>query len=137
MFFQEIRHAVRMFARSPGFTAVAALSLGLGIALNSALFSFHDAIMWRPLLVSDPDSVVTVTADSPDGPPLCCLSYPNYRDLRGSAQSFDGLVAHQLTTVGFARSREASREMRAGRVVLIDGIDFTVVGVALVALRQE
>ena len=118
MFFQEIRHALRMLARSPGFTAIAALSLALGIGGNSALFSFHDAIMWRPLPVLDPGSIVTVTTDGlDDRVPNPFVSYPNYRDMRGNAQSFAGLVAHRAATVSFARSRQAVREMRMGMLV--------------------
>jgi putative ABC transport system permease protein len=49
MFFGEVRHAARMLARTPTFTAVAALSVALGIGVNSALFSLHDAILLRPL----------------------------------------------------------------------------------------
>jgi putative ABC transport system permease protein len=125
---QEFRHALRMLTRSPGFTAVAALSVALGIGVNSALFSFHDAILLRPLPVLDPDAVVTLTAASPDDPSfLGRLSYPNYRDLRDRSQSFDGLIADQLTLSSFARSREAVREMRLG--MLVSGNFFSVLGV--------
>jgi hypothetical protein len=117
-----------MLARSPGFTAVAALSVALGIGINSALFSFHDAILLRPLPVLDPDAVVTVTAASPDDASfLGRLSYPNYRDLRDRSQSFDGLIADQLTLSSFARSRDTVREMRLG--MLVSGNFFSVLGV--------
>ena len=77
-FAQEVRHAARMLARTPGFTAVAAISLALGIGVNCALFSFHDAILLRPLPVPDPDAVVTVSAAAPDDPAfLGRVSYPN------------------------------------------------------------
>src|SRR5262245_41875919 len=118
MFFQEIRHAFRMLIKSPGFTIVAAISLALGIGVNSAMFSFHDAILLRPLPVRDPDSVVVVTATSPDdASPQSRLSYPNYRDLQEKNKSFDGLIAGQITLFSFARSREMTREMRMGMLV--------------------
>jgi predicted permease len=118
MFFQEIRHAVRMLVRSPGFTAVAALSLALGIGVNGAIFSLNDALLWRPLPVRDPGSIVSVTTEGRDDRgPTPLVSYPNYRDMRSNSDSFDGLVAHQGTTVSFARSRQASREMRVGMLV--------------------
>jgi hypothetical protein len=66
--FKEVRHAFRMLTRTPGFTVVAALSVALGIGINSALFSFHDAILLRPLPVRDPSAVVTVSAPSPTDP---------------------------------------------------------------------
>jgi macrolide transport system ATP-binding/permease protein len=116
MFLKEIRHAARMLVRAPGFTAVAALSVALGIGINSALFSFHDAILFRPLPVNDPAAVVTLNAPSPSEP-AGTISYPNYRDVRDQSRSFDGLVAHQLLTFSFSRSREAVREMRLGMMV--------------------
>ena len=117
-----------MLARNPGFTAVAALSVALGIGVNSAMFSFHDAILLRPLPVLDPDAVVTVSAASPDDPSFTGqLSYPNYRDLREHAQSFDGLVAYQLSTFSFARSRQAVRDMRLA--MLVSDNFFSVLGV--------
>ncbi|HYR91273.1 MAG TPA: ABC transporter permease [Terriglobia bacterium] len=130
MFLQEIRHSFRMLARSPGFTIVAALSVALGIGVNSAMFSFHDAILLRPLPVRDPASVVTVSASSPDDPSaMIRLSYPNYRDLRERSRSFDGLIADQLTLFSFARSRQATREMRMGTLVSDDF--FSVLGAQL------
>ena len=116
---RDLRHAFRMLSRSPGFTAIAALSLALGIGANSALFSLHDAILLRPLPVRDPGSVVTVTAASPEDQLIFSggVSYPNYRDLREQSRSFDGLVADQLISVSFGRSRQAAREMRMGMLV--------------------
>jgi putative ABC transport system permease protein len=116
--FKDIRYAFRMLARTPGFTAVAALSVALGIGANSALFSLHDAILLRPLPVPAPGDVMTVNAASPDDPAfLGRLSYPNYRDLREQARSFQGLVAYQLSTFSFGRSRNAVRDMRLGMAV--------------------
>src|SRR5262247_2055422 len=104
MLLQDFRHSFRMLVRSPGFTIVAALSVALGIGVNSAMFSFHDAILLRPLPIPDPGSVVTVTASSPDDPAFAGrLSYPNYRDLRAKSRSFDGLVADQLMLLSFGR----------------------------------
>jgi macrolide transport system ATP-binding/permease protein len=116
MFFKEIRHAFRMLTRTPGFTVFAAFSVALGIGVNSALFSFHDSILLRPLPVRDPSRVVTVSAPSLNDV-AGLLSYPNYRDLRGQSRSFDGLVAYQLSTFSFGRSREAVRETRLGMIV--------------------
>ena len=68
MAFQEIKLACRVLAKSPGFTAVAALSLALGIGANSAIFSLADALLLRPLPIRDPGAVVTVTTNTPDNP---------------------------------------------------------------------
>jgi macrolide transport system ATP-binding/permease protein len=110
---QEIRHAFRMIARSPGFTAIAVLSLALGIGANAAIFSLADALLFRPLAVTDPGSVMALNLDTPGGD-LGNFSYPDYRDLRVSAKSFDGIAAFQLATFSLARSKNEVPQMRAG-----------------------
>ena len=117
MLFQEIRHAVRMLARSPGLTAVAVLSLGLGIGANTALFSVADTLLLRPLPVREPGAIVTVGVAGPDGR-IGGVSYPNYRDLREQSRSFEGLIAYQRQAPRtFARSPKDVREMRLGMLV--------------------
>ena len=58
MLFKEIRQAIRLLLNNPGFTAIAALSLALGIGANSAIFSLADAILLRPLPVPQPSHVL-------------------------------------------------------------------------------
>ena len=118
MFFQDIRHSLRTLALSPGFTAIAILSVALGVGVNTAMFSFHDAILFRPLPVPDPNSMVSVGASSPDEQAFSGrMSYPNYRDLRDQSQSFEGMIADEGSLFSFGRSRQATREMRMGSFV--------------------
>ena len=63
MLFKEIRQAIRLLLNNPGFTAVAALSLALGIGANSAIFSLADAILLRPLPVRQPSHVLNLTTE--------------------------------------------------------------------------
>jgi putative ABC transport system permease protein len=116
MAFQEIRLTFRVLAKNRGFTAIAAMSLALGIGANSAIFSLADALLLRPLPIRDPGAVVTVTTNTPDNP-YSGVSYPNYRDLRGKSQSFDGVVAFQLSTWGVASSANEIAQMRMGLIV--------------------
>jgi len=58
---QDVRYAARVLRRSPGFTAVAVISLALGIGANTALFSALDAVMWKSLPVRDPQELRILT----------------------------------------------------------------------------
>jgi len=110
---QEIRQAFRMIARSPGFTSIAVLSLALGIGANAAIFSLADALLFRPLAVTDPGSVMALNLDTPGGD-LGNFSYPDYRNLRSTTKSFDGIAAFQISTFSLARSKNEVPQMRAG-----------------------
>jgi hypothetical protein len=54
---QDLRHALRMLRRSPGFTAVAVLSLALGIGVNTAIFTLIESALWKPIPVKDPEQL--------------------------------------------------------------------------------
>src|SRR5580700_9561477 len=69
-FVQDLRYAARMMAASPGFTAMATLSLALGIGANTAIYSFMDAILLRALPVQNPESLVVLNWHSKGHPPV-------------------------------------------------------------------
>jgi predicted permease len=127
MLLQEIGYSFRLMARSPAFTAIAALSLALGIGANAAIFSLADVLLFRPLPVHDPGEVVTVATESMGDPFDKGVSYPNYRDMLGKSQSFDGLVAFQTSPFSYAKSSSGIPHVRAGMIV--SGNFFKVLGV--------
>ncbi|RPJ80005.1 MAG: hypothetical protein EHM13_12740, partial [Acidobacteria bacterium] len=102
---QDVSYGCRMFARAPGFTTTAVLSLAIGIGANCAIFSFADALLLRPLPVARPGEVVTVGSTMTIealGASGLASSYRDYIDIRDRSKSFDGLVAFTSVTAGFA-----------------------------------
>jgi putative ABC transport system permease protein len=93
---QDVRYAVRMLVKSPGFTAVVVLALGLGIGANSAIFSVIDAVLLRPLPYEEPDRLVKLWMHfSGIGVPKDqnWVSAPEFVDLRDQSRSFSHVAA--------------------------------------------
>ena len=89
---QDLRFAVRMLLKNPGFTVVAVLILALGIGANTAMFSVVRAVLLKPLAYSDPDRIVTLAsfwkADSGKGQ----VSAPDYHDWHDQSTAFEAMA---------------------------------------------
>jgi predicted permease len=95
MLLQDVRYAVRMLVKNPGFACVVVLTLALGIGANAAIFSLTDKVLLQSLPVSNPDELVVISSYAPaDGPDYrSSFSYPMYKDLRDKSDAFSGLIA--------------------------------------------
>ena len=92
-FLADLRYGVRRLLRSPGFTTVAVLALGLGIGANTAIFSLVDRVLIRPLPYADPDRLVTLWEDaSYINFPRNTPSVANFMDWKKQNQVFTDLV---------------------------------------------
>jgi predicted permease len=81
----DFRSALRQLAKNPGFTAVAVLTLALGIGVNSVMFSLVDAVLFRPLPVAKPEQLVRLGMTDERGVDLGGVSYPLLKDLAREA----------------------------------------------------
>jgi predicted permease len=124
-----VKHAFRVLIKDPGFTLIAIFSMAIGIGATSAMFSFADAMLLRPLPVSKPDGVVAVsTAGSLSlGTNTAAISYPDYVDLRDRNRSFDGLLAASWGQFGFSTNPRSLPRMKYG--LFVSGNFFRVLGV--------
>ena len=124
----SLHRAVRILRKDPVFTAVAIGSLAIGIGATSAMFSFADSMLLRPLPVRQPDRVVAInTATSAPFGSNTGISYPDYADLRDRNRSFDGLVAASYAKFGFSPNPGTLPRMKFG--LYVSGNFFKVLGV--------
>jgi putative ABC transport system permease protein len=91
---QDIRYALRSFLRAPGFTAVALITLALGIGGTTAIFSIVDGVVLRPLPYSDPDRVVQITVANQRGEGAS-FSAPDYLDVKKGAAYFSAMAGYR------------------------------------------
>src|SRR3954462_6529103 len=98
--FQDLKFGARLLVKSPGFTAIAALSLALGIGANTTIFTLVNAVLLNPLPVEDPSQLVSVFAtdernQNAAGFGFLQLSPANFKDLRDKNETLSGMTAYQ------------------------------------------
>jgi len=101
---QDVRFGLRMLRKSPGFTAVAVVTLALAIGANAVVFALMDALVLRPLNVPEAESLWATQYGVDTG----FQSYPNYLDLRDRNRTFDGLAAFRFEFVGLDTGQDPS-----------------------------
>src|ERR1700675_2754416 len=89
-FCADLRYGIRVLRKSPGFTCVAVLTLALGIAVNTTVFTAFDALFLRPRAVKDPGSLASILRMTP-GEPRGGFSYPDYLYYRDNSRSLSDL----------------------------------------------
>jgi hypothetical protein len=101
---QDVRFALRVLRKSPGFTFAAVVTLGLAIGANAVVFGIMNGLILRPLNV--PQAKSLYGSDYGDG--AGWQSYPNYIDLRDRNRSFDGLAAFNFAFAGLDTGKDLS-----------------------------
>jgi predicted permease len=121
----DLRYAVRQLLKSPGFAAVAVLSLALGIGANTAVFSWIDAIVLRPLPGVDDRGLMAFETVAPSGESVPTTSYPDFRDYRDHLALLSGLAMAQPAPLGLGDRDHVDRvwgEMVSGNYFAVLGV---------------
>ena len=140
--FQDLRFGLRMLAKNPGFTAVAVITLALGIGANTAIFSLLNVVMLRELPVQSPQQLVLLgmarsAGSSDDFANTELYSYPFYREMRQKNQVFSEVSA--TLSLFFTKMHGAvggSTELEPLDVQLVSGSYFPMLGVKPVLGRS-
>src|SRR3989449_11377222 len=91
-FFKDFSYAIRMLAKYPGFTAIAVLTLALGIGANTAIFSFVNAALLKPLPYASPERLYVLGEPREQMEEVdVAVSFPDFQDWRGGGKSFESL----------------------------------------------
>jgi predicted permease len=137
---RPLKYALRTLFRSPFVTAVAVVSLALGIGANAAIFSLFDQMLLKPLPVAAPHELVNLSAPGPKPGSTSCnqagncsvvLSYPMYRDLEREQRVFTGMAAHRAFGANVAFQGQTTFEQG----MLVSGSYFGVLGLGPVTGR--
>ena len=136
---RDIRYAWRTLRKSPGFTVVSVLTLGLGIGANSAIFTLINAVMLRALPVQHPEQLVLLTDPSESGVAMETtehgvrrnLSYQEFQQLRSHNTVFSGLLATQndVSDVDVLPEGGSESQIFKAHVQLVSGEFFQVLGI--------
>src|SRR5262245_37794734 len=119
---KDLRFSARMLMKKPGFTLIAVLTMGLGIGVNTALFTLFNTLI-RPLNIKDPDAVVRldyITGKSSK------FSFPDYQYFRDQTKVFSALIAHEDER--FLLSAGAAEEAQEIRGEFVSGNFFSELG---------
>jgi macrolide transport system ATP-binding/permease protein len=99
-FWQDLRYAARTLRNSPGFTIIAIITLGLGMAVNTTVFSVINGLILRPLPVSHPEQIAVLAMQQTGTPGFQRFSYPDYQDIRQQTEGFSDIIGYRATLTG-------------------------------------
>ncbi len=110
----DVRYAIRLWGRTPGFTAVAILTLALGIGANTTMFSVVNATLFQPLPFPEPERLQTLWKAGTDPKDLNITSLPNYRDWVAQNHVFESIALFDSAGRGYNLTSRGEPEQVSG-----------------------
>jgi hypothetical protein len=129
---EDVRYGLRMLRKNPGFTAIALLTLALGIGANTAVFSIVNGVLLNPLPFPDPDKLVVLFESKPNFKEGS-ISYPNFLDWQRGNHAFSSIAAYRPDSFSLTGDREPQQVQ--GKMVSADF--FSILGVNVLLLRKR
>src|ERR1035437_5310166 len=107
----NLKYTIRQLRNSPGFTAMALLTLALGIGANTAIFTLVNSVLLRPLPYPEPSRLVAIDQvfTTRGGGEFRAWSYPRFEDLRRVSNSFDSVAAFTPVNVNLTGTQSPER----------------------------
>lgn len=120
----DVRYALRLFQKSPGYVLVVVLTLSLGVGVNAAFFSIANFMVLRPMAAKAPDQLV-VLATRERGSEIRDVSYPDFLDYRKQGSAFSDMLAYRLGFDSLAGGNEAQQAITS----YVTGNYFSMLGI--------
>ena len=130
-FSQDIRYAFRALGKSPGFAALAVVTLALGMGVTTTLFSTINGILLRPLPVAHPEQLTVLALQENGDHGVQSFSYPDYQDLRAQVSSFSDVLAYRVTLAALSADNKGDHCI----VSRVSGNYFSMLGIQPAAGR--
>ena len=125
-FLQDVRYGARVLARNKGFTAVAVLTLALGIGANTAIFSVVNDLLLRPLPYTEAERVVMLWEVTPSGRHMNTTSRANFREWRAQGASFESVAAftdQRMNLTGLGEPEEIAVQFATPDLFKVLGVE--------------
>jgi putative ABC transport system permease protein len=124
---QDVRYGARQLLHSPGFTAIAIITLALGIGATAAIFSFVNAVLLKPLPYPDPERIVSVGEKLPDGfsNPISTLNFLDWERQNRCFQFLSAIAFDKVTLTGSDRPEELNVHRVSASYFKVLGVDAT------------
>jgi predicted permease len=124
-FWQDLRYAARALRGAPGFATIAVITLGLGMAVNTTIFSVINGVILRPMPVAHPEQIVVLAEKQQGAQGFDRFSYPDYLDIRKQADAFSDVLAYRITLAGVTVDGKGDHCV----ITRVSGNYFTMLGV--------